>query len=123
MEAKMFPLRDVLSIVFNIGLCKSKLDLVAIFEYMLNTTLYEVQCQQAATICHKEILLQHPQLDIKKPDVPIPPDQVNLLVSNWENMFGKEIEIKRMPKGTFKLDGPVARYSGLHDITHFINNN
>jgi hypothetical protein len=62
-------------------------------------------------------------LDIKKPDVPIPPDQVDLFVSNWENMFGKEIEIKRMPKGTFKLDGPVARYSRLHDIAHFINDN
>ena len=102
-----FDIGTVLSISHS-RLLTSIDDVYTILNYMLDDNLFTHQLPRAGRFCQKFVIAEHPQLE-KWDDFN---DQIT--TDNWREylekakvMFGKELEISKVPNGVWTFKDPI----------------
>ena len=85
-----------------------------ILNYMLDDSLFTHQLPRAARFCQKFVIAEHPQLEEWNDfDKQVNTDNWREFVKKAETMFGKELEISKVPGGVWTYKEPVEELAEM----------
>ncbi|MCK9209240.1 MAG: hypothetical protein M0P61_00250 [Ignavibacteriaceae bacterium] len=108
-----FGIEIVLSITHK-KLITSMDNVYKILNYMLDDNLFTHQLPRAARFCKSFVIAEHPQLDEWNDfNEQITSENYKEYVEKAETMFGKELEISKVPGGVWTLKDAVEELEGM----------